>query len=51
VKILITKGVNQKTKDTKGFSAVDFARKMNKKSILALLDVDANEAINTGYAR
>jgi len=51
VKILITKGVNQKIKDTKGFSAVDFARKMNKKSILALLDVDENEAINTGYAR
>ncbi|MFK5937351.1 MAG: ankyrin repeat domain-containing protein [Sulfurimonas sp.] len=51
VKILITRGVNQKTQDTKGFAAVDFARKMNKKSILALLEVDENEAANRGYAR
>jgi ankyrin repeat protein len=51
VKILITQGVNQKTQDNKGFTAVDFARKMNKKSILALLEIDENAPRNTGYAR
>jgi len=51
VKILIAQGVNQKAKDTKGFTAVDFARKMNKKSILSLLDVDENTPLNTGYAK
>ena len=51
VKVLITQDVNQKTKDTKGFTAVDFARKMNKKSILALLNIDENAIPNTGYAR
>ncbi len=51
VKILITKGAKQDVKDLKGFRAVDFARKMNKKSILKLLDVDENEPVNMGYAR
>ena len=50
-KILITQGVNQTSKDIKGFTAVDFARKMNKKSILLLLTIDEKVAINRGYAR
>lgn len=50
-KILISKGVNQKAKDSKGFTAIDFARKMNKKSILKILDYDEDDAQNRGYAR
>ena len=51
VEILIAQGVNQKVQDSKGFTAIDFARKMNKKSILKLLDIDENEPANRGYAR
>ena len=50
-KILLEKGVVQTAVDSKGFTAADFARKMNKKSVLALLDVDEEEANNRGYAR
>jgi len=50
-KLLIEHGANQEAKDSKGFRAVDFARKMNKKSVLALLDIDENEQKNTSYAR
>jgi len=50
-KILLEKGADQTVKDTKGFRAVDFARKMNKKSVLSILDYDESEAKNTGYAR
>lgn len=50
-KILVEKGANQNAIDIKGFTAVDFARKMNKKSILALLDYDKENPKNTGYAR
>jgi len=50
-KILIENGVNQAAKDTKGFTAIDFARKMNKKSILKLLEYDENDEKNTAYAR
>lgn len=35
---LIEKGVNLTARDSHGFSAIDFARKMHKKSILALLE-------------
>ncbi len=49
-KILLDYGVNQKAKDSKGFTAVDFARKMNKKSVLELLEYDEN-SLNKGYAR
>lgn len=35
-KILLSKGADINSIDVKGFSAVDFARKMNKKSILEL---------------
>jgi uncharacterized protein len=51
VKILLDNGVNQEASDSKGFRAVDFARKMNKKSILELLDFDENSPKNTSYAR
>jgi len=50
-KILLAHGVNQQARDMKGFRAVDFARKMNKKSILELLDYEEFEEKNTGYAR
>lgn len=51
VKILLDNGANQDSTDSKGFKAVDFARKMNKKSILELLDFDENSPKNTSYAR
>jgi ankyrin repeat protein len=50
-KYLLKEGANQYAQDLKGFTAIDFARKMNKKSILALLDYDPNAPQNTGYAR
>lgn len=51
VKILLENNVNQTAKDSKGFSAIDFARKMNKKSVLELLDYDENDPKNTSYTR
>jgi ankyrin repeat protein len=51
VKYLLDKGASQTAQDTKGFTAIDFARKMNKKSVLALLDYDVNDPKNTAYAR
>ena len=50
-KILLSFGVDQNAKDTKGFTAVDFARKMNKKSLLSLLEYDEHNPKNMGYAR
>ena len=50
-KLLLENGANQKAQDLKGFTAVDFARKMNKKSVLALFDVDENAAVNRGVAK
>jgi ankyrin repeat protein len=50
-KLLLEKGANQYVKDSKGFTAIDFARKMNKKSILELLDYDPTAPKNTDYAR
>ncbi len=50
-KVLLANGVDQNAKDSKGFSAIDFARKMNKKSVLSLLDYDENDPKNTSYAR
>jgi len=50
-KVLLKNGADQNIKDSKGFTAVDFARKMNKKSILELLEYDENSPQNTGYAR
>lgn len=51
VKILLENGADQESTDSKGFRAVDFARKMNKKSILELLDFDESSPRNTSYAR
>ena len=51
VRILIKQGANQNALDSKGFSAIDFARKMNKKSILELFHYDENTPKNTNYAR
>ena len=51
VKLLIENGADQKLKDLKGFTAADFARKMNKKSVLELLDYDPQAQKNTNYAR
>lgn len=42
IKKLIEMGVDVEARDTQGFSAIDFARKMHKKSILALLEGDKN---------
>ena len=50
-KVLLKNGASQIAVDSKGFSAIDFARKMNKKSILALFDFDENDPKNTSYAR
>ena len=50
-KILLENGVSLDATDSKGFSAVDFARKMNKKSVLELLHYDEKAPKNTGYAR
>jgi len=40
LKLLIEHGANQDAVDVKGFSAIDFARKMNKKSILEILNCE-----------
>jgi ankyrin repeat protein len=50
-KILIENGANKNATDIKGFNATDFARKMNKKSILELLEFDPKAPRNTTYAR
>nr|WP_321265573.1 ankyrin repeat domain-containing protein [uncultured Sulfurimonas sp.] len=50
-KLLINHGANKDAVDTKGFSAIDFARKMNKKSILEILEYDENSPKNKAYAR
>ncbi|HFB54114.1 MAG TPA: ankyrin repeat domain-containing protein [Sulfurimonas autotrophica] len=50
-KMLLEQGADQHAKDSKGFTAIDFARKMNKKSVLELLDYDPNAPKNTNYAR
>ena len=50
-KILLENGADQNIKDSKGFTAIDFARKMNKKSVLSLLNYDESAPKNTNYAR
>jgi len=49
--ILLENGADETKRDMKGFRAVDFARKMNKKSVLKLLYYEEDEKKNTGYAR
>ncbi len=50
-KVLIEQGADINATDSKGISVIDFARKMNKKSILKLLEYDENAPKNTTYAR
>jgi len=50
-KLLIKEGAYIDATDSKGISVIDFARKLNKKSILELLNYDENSPKNTGYAR
>lgn len=49
--LLLAQGADKDAVDIKGLSAIDFARKMNKKSILKLLDYDKNAPKNTIHAR
>lgn len=48
---LVEAGADKDAADSKGITATDFARKMNKKSILQLLDYDENAPKNTMHAR
>lgn len=50
-RLLIKEGANREAVDSKGISVTDFARKMNKKSILELLDFDEKSPANKDYAR
>ena len=50
-KLLIENGADINATDSKGISVTDFARKMNKKSILKLLDYDPSAPKNKTYAR
>jgi len=50
-KKLLELGVNLNAVDSKGFTAIDFARKMNKKSILQLFEYNENTLENRNYAR
>ncbi|EDZ62748.1 protein containing ankyrin repeat [Sulfurimonas gotlandica GD1] len=50
-KLLLEHGADQEMLDTKGFSAVDLARKMNKKSILDILEYDKDNPKNKAYTR
>lgn len=50
-KLLIKHGADQDAVDAKGFSAIDFARKMNKKSVLEVFEYDENSPSNKAYAR
>lgn len=51
VKLLLEHGANPNAVDAKGISVMDFARKMNKKTILKILHFDENSPINRNYAR
>lgn len=51
VELLLKNGADKEVKDRKGFTAIDFARKMNKRSILRLLDYNENAKKNTLHAR
>ena len=51
VKLLLERGADKEVKESKGFNATDFARKMNKKSVLVLLDFDETLPQNRAYIR
>jgi len=50
-KILLDNNADKDATDSKGITATDFACKMNKKSILKLLDYDESALKNTALAR
>jgi len=50
-KILLENGADIDARDSKGISATDFARKMNKKSVLQILNFDESLPQNKTYAR
>jgi len=50
-KVLLEHGADINRVDSKGFNSIDFARKMNKKSILELFEYDRDAPRNKGYAR
>ncbi len=50
-KLLLEHGANKDSVEEKGFSATDFARKMNKKSVLEVLEFDENDPKNKTYTR
>lgn len=50
-KILLEQGADKDVVESKGFNATDFARKMNKKSVLVLLDFDEDAPKNKAYIR
>ena len=49
--MLLEHGANQQKRDAKGFTAIDFARKMNKTSVLALFDYDESLPVNKSVAK
>lgn len=51
VKFLLEQGANANAVDAKGISVIDFARKMNKKTILKILNFNENNPVNKSYAR
>lgn len=49
--LLIKHGADKNSLDSRGFSALDFARKMNKKSVLDVLGFDKDAPNNRGYTK
>jgi ankyrin repeat protein len=49
--ILIDQGADKNSLDSRGFSALDFARKMNKKSILKILDFNDQNPVNKRHTK
>jgi ankyrin repeat protein len=49
VKLLLKHGADKNSLDSRGFSALDFARKMNKKTVLEVLGFDKELPVNRSY--
>jgi len=50
-KSLLDQGADKNTLDLRGFSALDFARKMNKKTVLDILGFDKEKPQNRSYTK
>jgi len=50
-KLLLENGANKDIAEEKGFTATDFARKMNKKSVLKVLEFDKDDPRNKTHTR